>query len=373
MKAGPSATPRCAPESVGDDGAAVTSIVQAVAEEEGLTSAVFRVTRGGDVVAAGAVGETVEGVPADQTMSFRVGNVAFAYIGTLALLLAEEGLVDLNDPISTFLPDLEVPNADDVTLEMLLRNTSGYADHVRSDDFVDEYLANPFASFSPDELIELGMATPPWYEPGTAWNYSHTAQIIAAQMLEAATGEDLATLLRERVIDPMDLDDTAPTLTPELPEPALHSYSTEREVFEDTTYWNPSWQTAPGSVVTSNICDLARSAEAIGSGALLQEESYEELLAPVTVELEPAPETCPDNVCREQTEDAYYGLGVRVSGGWVAQAPSFGGAGGVHAYLPQDELAVAIQAVGGPESASGNPAQEIWERIADDLTPDHPV
>ncbi len=235
---------------------------------------------------------------------------------------------------------------------------------------------DPISAFLPD----LGMATPPWFEPGTAWSYSHTAQVIAGQMLEAATGEDLATLLQERDIDPMDLDDTAPALTPELPEPALHSFSTERDVFEDTTYWNPPWQTAPGSVVTSNICDQAISADMIGSGALLEEESYEDLLAPVTVELDSAPESCPDNVGRERTEDAYYGLGVRVSDGWVAQAPLFGGAGGVQAYLPQEDVAVAIQAVGGPEGLSGNPTQDIWERIAAEPPPpppttrsDHPV
>lgn len=363
----------CEPVTDGTDAEAVAAIVEQAVADDDLTSVVYRVTRGDEAVAAGAVGESMAGVPADQTMSFRVGNVAYAYLGTLLLLLAEDGTVALDDPIGTYLPELDLPDADRVTLEMLIRNTSGYPDHVRTDDFIDAFLADPFRDFTTDELIAFGLADPPWFEPGEAWSYSHTGHVLLGLALEAATGQDLATLLDEWVITPMGLTRTAPALTPELPEPALHSYSTERDVLEDTTYWNPSWQTAPGSVVTSTVCDLVVSARAIGSGELLDEASYDALVAPVAVELGPPPASCPEGVCREQTPEQYYGLGVRVAGGWVLQAPLFGGAGGVHAYLPDEDLAVAIQAVTGPGSEPGNPADAIWADIAAELAPDHPV
>jgi CubicO group peptidase (beta-lactamase class C family) len=355
----------------GSDGAAVVAAVQRGARAAGLTSVLYRVTRANRVIASGAVGESFAGRPADTSMHFRVGNVGFAYLGTLLLLMAEAGDVGLDDTVASRLPDLDVPNADRVTLEMLANNTSGYPDYVRTDAFVDEFLRNPFADFAPSDLIRIGMSLPPWYEPGTGWSYAHTNYLILGEALSAAAGEPLADLLRKRVIEPMGLEATAPALSPALPTPTLHTYSGERDVWEDTTNWNPSWQTAPGSVITSNICDLATSAVAIGAGGLLSKQSYRRFVSDATSSLTPPP-GCPPDACRALSDDRYYGLGTIVWADWVAQAPLFGGFSGVHAYLPDEELAVAIVAVAGPTSTVGrNEAVPLWAAIAQDLTPDH--
>lgn len=358
--------------TIGDDAAPVAAAVEQSFGDLGLTSVVYRVTRGDDLVAAGSIGESMSGVAVDPTMQFRVGNVAFGYMGTLLLLLVEDGVANLDDPISAWLPDLDVPNADSVTLEMLVRNTSGYPDYVGNDDFADAFYDDPFRNFTPQELLDFGLQMPVYYEPGMSWNYSHTNFVILGQALESIGGTDLATMLSERVFEPIGLADTASALTPEVPEPVLHTYSTERDVLEDTTFWNPTWQTAPGGVVTSNICDLVVSAAAIGSGALLSDASYEAFIDDQVIDLGPPPDTCPDGACREMTSAMYYGLGTLVFDGWVAQAPIFAGAGGVNAYLPEQDVAIAIQAVTGVESEVGvNPAMAIWSEIAQQITPDN--
>ena len=194
--------------------------------------------------------------------------------------------------------------------------------------------------------------------------------MILGQALEAIGGEDLGTLITDRIIKPLRLKDTAPALSPEVPAPIMHSYSTERSVFEETTFWNPSWQTAPGSVVTSTICDMATSAASIGSGKLLEGSSYAELVKPAQASLQPPPASC--SACVRFSEDSFYGLGVIVSNDWVFQAPLFAGAGGVAAYLPDQELAVAVLVVSGKGTEPGaNVARRIWERLAEKLTPDH--
>lgn len=370
---GASGAVACAGEQTaeGDDGAAVAAAIEQGAESAGLTSVVYRITRGSEVVASGAVGESLAGQPADTAMKFRVGNVGFAYLGTLLLLMEESGEVSLDDTVASLLPDLDVPNADSVTLAMLAENTSGYPDYVRTDEFVDAFLEDPFASFGPDELLAIGMSLPPWYEPGTGWSYSHTNYVILGEALAAAGGQPLEELLTERVIEPMGLDATAPATTPALPDPPLHTYSAERDVWEETTYWNPSWQTAPGSVVTSNICDLATSAAAIGSGELLSPASYERFVSDATVSIE-SPADCPPEVCRSNTDERYYALGTIVWSGWVTQSPLFGGFSGLHAYLPEEELAVAIVAVAGQDSEVGrNEAVPLWMAVAEELAPEH--
>jgi hypothetical protein len=79
-----------------------------------------------------------------------------------------------------------------------------------------------------------------------------------------------------------------------IPEPVLHAYTTERGPFEDSTYWNPSWTTASGAILTSDICDLEISARAVGTGRLLSERARREILDPGTVGLGGPTSTCPD-------------------------------------------------------------------------------
>jgi|SRR5215211_720093 len=176
---------KCSSESVkrGAEGDTVVDVVQRLARENDLTSVLYRVTKGGDVVASGAYGDTLTGVPADPSLHFRIGNVAFGYMGTLLLRLVEDGKATLDDPISKWLPNTNLPSADTVTLRMLVQNTSGYPDYVSDDDFLNAFLANPFAQWTPEQLIDIALSTPPFYPPGTAWSYAHTNYVILGQAL----------------------------------------------------------------------------------------------------------------------------------------------------------------------------------------------
>ena len=366
--------PQCGVDGVvvGAEGEKAADIVATEAADRGLTSALFRVTRSGEVVAEGAYGENTTGVPLTGAEHFRNGNVAFAYLGTLLLLMAEAGELDLDDPVSRWLPDRDLPEADRVTLRMLADHTSGYPDYVPDEGFLASITEDPFRSYTPDELIEIGLAEGPLYPPGTAWNYSHTNYVLLGEALAAAAGQDLGSLLQERVITPMGLDRTASASTPALPEPALHTFTTERGPFEETTFWNPSWQTAPGAVLTTTICDLAESAAAVGTGRLLTESSFADMTADSPVQHRPPPADCPPEVCRSFPDDIHFGLGVVVVDDWIVQTPMFAGQGTIHAYLPAEDLAVAIVAVAGLTSdPEVNHAQQMWSVIAAELFPDH--
>jgi len=113
----------------------------------------------------------------------------------------ENGEVRLDDPVSKWLPDLALPNADKVTLAMLADSTSGYPDYVPNDTFANAFLGDPFKGFTPQELIDIGLSSPPLYKPGTAWNYAHTNYVILGEALASAGGKPLGDLLTERVIE----------------------------------------------------------------------------------------------------------------------------------------------------------------------------
>jgi D-alanyl-D-alanine carboxypeptidase len=354
-----------------ESAAKVEAAVESAMEKNDLKAALVRVTQNGDEVATVVRGESMTGVPATEDMHFRNGAVAFSYLGTVLLQLVDEGVVELDDTLDKWLPDL--PASDRITLRMLANSTSGYVDYQREDSFVDAVYKDPFRAWTNAELIKLGTDEPLLYEPGTNWNYAHTNFVILGEALSAITGEPLDELIRERIVEPLGMEGTQSYQTAEIPEPVLHAYDAERGTYEESTFWNPSWTTAEGSVMVTNIRDLATSARAIGTGELVSAESHEEQIAPSNVGLGGATDTCPKTVCDQQTPTRYFGIGTVVQGGWVLQNPLFFGFGGVQAYLPSEDLAIAAEATVDEDAEVGlNGGMKVFEKIAAALAPDHP-
>ncbi|MCH0563501.1 MULTISPECIES: serine hydrolase [unclassified Streptomyces] len=349
----------------------ITRVVRQARRELGLNAVLASATVHGREVVTTAAGESMTGVPATTAMHFRVGGIAIGYLSTVLLQLADEHRVDLDAPVARWLPRL--PHGDRITLRMLADSTSGLYDYVPDADFLRALRDDPFRQWTPRELVRISTSRPLWYEPGTNWNYSHANFVLLGAALEKITGTPLDRLLRERVLTPLGLRGTRSSTTPGIPGPVLHAFTDERGRYEESTFWNPSWTIAPGAVMTSTVCDVVRSARAIGSGELISRQALRTLRDPGTVGIGGPTATCPATVCRAQTEEAHFGLGMVVRDGWIFQNPRFSGYGAVMAYLPEEDLAIAVAATDGPSAAAGNTAEPVASRIAALLAPDHPL
>jgi D-alanyl-D-alanine carboxypeptidase len=349
----------------------VLDIVRRAKKELDLEAVLVKVTVGGRELVTTAVGESMTDVPATPAMHFRTGSVGIAFMGTVLLQLVEEGRADLDDPVSRWLPHL--PHGDRITLRMLGDSTSGLHDYVTDPVFLKKLYADPWRHWTPGELVRISLSHPLWYAPGTNWSYSHANFVLLGRALEKISGTPLDRLLRERVYRPLGLRNTRSNGTAVIPRPVLHAYDDERGTYEESTYWNPSWTTAPGAVLTQDICDLARSGQAVGSGELLSRRSFRTQLNPGTVGLGHPTALCPATVCLPMTEDFHFGIGVVVRNGWVVQNPSFSGYAAVMAYEPHRRLSIAVSTTVGRDAPAGNNAQTITERIAELLAPQHPL
>ncbi|MCT4351649.1 beta-lactamase family protein [Streptomyces sp. Je 1-79] len=336
-----------------------------------LNSVELRVTIDGREVVTDALGESMTGVPARPDMHFRAGSVAFAHIGTALLQLVEERKVRLDDTVERWLPF--VPKADRITLRMLATNTTGLHDYVTDPAFLAELTAHPFRHWTPQQLLAYPFSHSFWYEPGTNWSYSHANYLLLSIALEKITGTRIDQLLNERIWRPLGLRNTQNNFTPEIPAPALHAFTSDRGIYEESTYWNPSWTTAPGAVITTDICDLARSARGMGTGELLSPRSYRTFVNPGTVGLGHPTATCPATICLPQTEAAHFGLGIIVVNGWLVQNPSFSGYAAIQAYLPSERLAIAVSTTKTADTPEGNTAEDVAELIAAELAPGTPL
>ncbi|WP_053702019.1 serine hydrolase domain-containing protein [Streptomyces sp. WM6368] len=357
------------PAPSGGEAKQIMDIARAAQKELDLNAVVLRVTRDGQEVVTGALGESMTGVPATADMHFRAGSVAIVYMGIAALQLVEDGKAALDDPISRWLPD--APHADKITLRMLGASTSGLRDYVPDPKFLAALYADPFRQWTPDELVGISAAHPLWYEPGSSWSYSHANFVLLGQALEKIAGMPLAKVIEQQITGPAGLDNTVNSFTPQIEAPVLHSFDAERGTYEESTFWNPSWTTAPGAVLTTHICDLARSAEAVGSGELLSPQSYKVQLDPGTVGLGGNTPGCPARDCFRQLPALHFGYGVIVQNGWIQSNPSFAGYAAIQAYLPSERLAIAVSTTVGPKAPGDNTAQTIAGRIAQVLAPEN--
>lgn len=363
----------------------VMDVVNLFKEQNNLRAVLIRVTRGDDVLVEEAVGESMSGVPATTDMHFRNGAVAISYMSTLLLILVDEGKVSLDDKVSTWLPDL--PHADEVTLGQLAQMTSGYVDFEQTPELTAANYADPYKQWTPQELLAFAVDQPLYYPPGTNWNYAHTDYVILGLALEQITGQPLDQLLQDMVLDPLGLANTSGNDgTPAIPEPVLHAFSSERRgvlkipadipFYEESTFWNPSWTLAQGAIQTTNLHDLGVTARAINSGRLLSPESYQKFASTDLRGKTSAVPGCP--ACFEQNIGYTYGLGVVISGDWLLQNPLFSGESAVGAYLPADDVAIAVAVTYQPgafDSTTGNytnEADQLWREVAVKVVPDNP-
>lgn len=365
--------------------AEVMGVVNQFKDQNHLRAVLVKVTRGDDTIVEQAVGESMTGVPATTDMHFRNGAVAISYMSTLLLILVDQGRASLDDKVSTWLPDL--PHADQVTLGQLAQMTSGYVDFEQTPELTAANYADPYKQWTPDELLAFAVGQPLYYTPGTNWNYAHTNYVILGQVLEKITGQPLDQALQEKVLDPLGLDNTAGNDgTPAIPEPVLHAFSSERRqtlkvpsdipFYEESTFWNPSWTLAQGAIQTTNLDDLISTARGIGSGKLLTPESYAAFTNTDLRGRTSAVPGCP--ACFEQSIGYTYGLGVVITGDWLEQDPLFSGESAVEAYLPAQDVAIAVAVTYQPEAFDpttgnySNQADQLWREIAVKVVPDNP-
>ena len=380
-------SPSSSPEPSGDPAqtAALKELTDSALAKYKQKSVIVRVVKGGVDLYTGAAGESMTGVPATPQMHTRNGAFAFTYIGQTYARMADQKLVNLDDPISKWLPDLR--DASKVTIRNLLNMTSGYPDYVYQPAVQDGVQADPYKQWTDDEMIAVALARPNYFEPGTNWGYSHTNYVILGKLLSKITGKSTSAVLSEYVLEPMNLENTSSNAgTPAVPEPALHAFTSERRSFlkvpakipfyEEATFWNPSWTTANGAVQTSNIFDMTTSMEIVGSGSQVSPEMYQQQVAPTLVgfgKKDPSG-TCP--VCRELTPELNYGFGVVLNGDWITQTKSFYGSSASGGYLPSEKLTISViantaQDGFGPDGAylNQNASFSIFTDIANLVAP----
>jgi CubicO group peptidase (beta-lactamase class C family) len=232
------------PEQVGMSGERLRRITTMLRQEiaDGkLPGAVVMVARKGKIIYSDAIGfqDKGENTPMKLDSIFRIYSMTKPLASVAAMMLVEDGVIQLTDPIAKFLPAFKdmkvsvahtgedgkvtytnVPAAKPIIVQDLLRHSAGlaYAEITKNEPVKAAYVAAKFSQPGVHEYDSRGMTSaeqveriakaPLAHQPGTMWEYSMAVDILG-RVVEAASGKRLAVVLDERLSKPLKMTDTS--------------------------------------------------------------------------------------------------------------------------------------------------------------------
>ena len=149
------------------------------------------------------------GVALTPTTRMRIASTSKHFTAMAVLLLAEDGLLDVEDPVQKYLPELPQLSANGPTLRHLLTHTSGWRGH-------DELwaIAHGLTFTLPGPgLPAMARQSELNFEPGTHMVYSNGGYFLLAKIVERVSGKSFNDFLKARLFDPLGMADTSSVVT----------------------------------------------------------------------------------------------------------------------------------------------------------------
>lgn len=131
---------------------------------------------------------------------FLIGSLTKSFVAVSVLQLVEDGLLDLNEPIRTYIPELKDDLGKNLTLHILLKHQSGLVPHLeRIIDFEDK-------DVSSQEIIDIINTSSLSFTPTSEYQYSNLNYTLSAIAIEKVTGKSYAQVLQERTFKPLEMN-----------------------------------------------------------------------------------------------------------------------------------------------------------------------
>lgn len=307
--------------------AQVGEILSAAYADDGPGVAVI-ITKDNETIFIGAQGmaDIEAGQPIADTTVFRLASITKQFSAATLLLLAEDGLVDLDAPLSTYLPDYPEPGAS-IPVRRLLNHTSGIPSYTSIPGWMVE--ANTAKEHSTEEMIALFSGLPQDFEPGERFAYNNSGYVLVGAVIEAVTGDPWADVVKSRISDPLGLSD----LQSGLEEATVAGMAKGYTNAERPTGAQRIHMTVPhaAGALISDVQNLADWANALHDGDVLSAESYAAMIAPTVL---------------NDGSEIDYGYGIGTSE--IYGQPTIGHNGGIFGfstdsvYLPSEDIFVGV-------------------------------
>ncbi len=307
--------PNAPPESVGMSAQRLGRISEAFKQhidQGNLPGVVVMVARKGRLVYSDAVGfqNKEAGKPLSKDAIFRIYSMTKPLVSVAAMMLVEDGKMQLNDAVSKFFPAVKglqvsaakadgefariaytpVPSDREMTVQDLLRHTSGlaYANLTLNSPVKEAYAKGGIdddpRGLTPGQEIESFSKAPLVHQPGTVWEYSLSTDMLG-RVIEAVSGKRLADFMEERLFRPLEMNDTGFWVSQEKMSRLAEALPIDASSGKPNKLWDmsavPNNDSGGGGGV-STAADYLRFAQMMANGGQFDGKRY---LSRTTVEL----------------------------------------------------------------------------------------
>ena len=183
------------------DADSIVSTLRATAEQHRITGVSLAVAQGDQLVeAATGFVNSAAGIEATPDSVFQIGSITKLFTATLIMQLIDDGLLQLDTPLSGALPELDLADSaitGAVTISHLLSHTSG----IEGDHFLDTGPGDDCV----ERFVVSCSALPQIHQPGQLFSYCNTGFILLGRIIEKQRGAPWHQILHDRIIKPLEL------------------------------------------------------------------------------------------------------------------------------------------------------------------------
>ncbi len=251
----------------------VDEFVAAEMEKRHIPGLSVAVVRRGEVVHAKGYGQAnVElSVPASADTIYQIGSITKQFTATAIMMLAEEGKLSLDDPISKHL-DIASEAWSSVTVRHLLNHTSG----IKSYTSIADNMAKNRLDRSKDEIIGTVRELPLEFEPGEKFAYNNSGYFLLGLIIEKASGKSYGEFLGERIFKPLRMTATRVNDLKPIIKNRATGYAWQAGQLQNAEHSSMTWPFSAGAIV-STVTDLAKWDAALYGEKVLPQSALDQI------------------------------------------------------------------------------------------------
>ena len=215
-------------------------------------------------------------IPNSPDTKFRLGSITKQFTATLILRLVEQGHIELDSPVTRYLPGYPADTGNRVTIHQLLNHTSGIPGYTE----IPAWRTRTREPLTHHQLVTVFSELDLLFEPGTRFSYSNSGYFLLGTIIERITGQAYEDRLRDSLLEPLGMNDTGYDSTEPLLSKRAAGYSQRIDgSYVNAPYLDMGQPYAAGSLY-STVGDLYRWDQALYTDAVLSVPSRELMFTP---------------------------------------------------------------------------------------------
>jgi len=305
----------------------IVSIYSEYVPDKNVGSSIL-VAKEGEIIYQNAFGlANVEfEVPMQNDIILGIGSITKQFTAISIIKLIEEGKISLDDKISKYIKCY--PQGDKITIENLLRHTSGIISFEKLEKFRGKN--GKFRDYTPNEVIEEIKKVPLEFEPGTQWSYSNSGYFMLGYIIEQVTQKTYQKILEENIFEPFGLKHTYYGSNTEIIKKKATGYKIENNTIIYADYISMSLAYSVGAIY-STTSDLYNFYVKLFNSEFIKPETLGMMCLPTIL---------------RTGEPCQYGLGFFIDE--IQGAKAVGHTGGINGYsssiqyIPNEKIVVCV-------------------------------